>query len=95
MKEMLAEAKAFEITKKAEGDATAIHIKGVAKAEAIALKGQAEAEAMNKKALAYQGYKAAASEYLFWSPCVAVPVLSFAVSGRRLCLPVYPSAKGG
>eukprot|EP00038_Savillea_parva_P007413 m.169979 g.169979 ORF g.169979 m.169979 type:complete len:464 (-) comp13177_c0_seq1:179-1570(-) len=59
-KEMLAEARAFDITKKAEGDATSVHIKGVAKAEAIAAVGQAEAEAMNKKALAYQGYKGAA-----------------------------------
>lgn len=59
-KEMLAEARAFEVTKKAEGDATAIHIKGVARAEAIAMVGQAEAEAMNKRALAYQGYKGAA-----------------------------------
>lgn len=59
-KEMLAEAKAFEVTKKAEGSATAIHVKGVAKAEAIAAVGQAEAEAMNKRALAYQGYKGAA-----------------------------------
>lgn len=59
-KEMLAEAKAFEVQKRAEGEATAIHIKGVAQAEAIAVKGQAEAEAMNKKALAYQGYKGAA-----------------------------------
>eukprot|EP00035_Acanthoeca_spectabilis_P021128 m.436498 g.436498 ORF g.436498 m.436498 type:complete len:464 (+) comp17983_c0_seq1:175-1566(+) len=59
-KEMLAEAKAFEVTKKAEGTATAIHVKGVAKAEAIAAVGQAEAEAMNKRALAYQGYKGAA-----------------------------------